>query len=51
MVTFTLFGVINELPVWYQPDGRKRPADIAEELSALLLAALRPAPTAAEPST
>jgi AcrR family transcriptional regulator len=43
MVTFTLFGVINELPVWYQPDGRKRPADIAEELSALLLTALRPA--------
>jgi AcrR family transcriptional regulator len=43
MVTFTLFGVINELPVWYQADGRKRPEDIAEELSALILAALRPA--------
>lgn len=43
MVTFTLFGVINELPVWYQPGGKKRPADIAEELSRLLLAALTPA--------
>jgi hypothetical protein len=43
MVTFTLFGVINELPVWYQPAGRKQPADIADELARLLLAALEPA--------
>ena len=42
MVTFTVFGVINELPVWYQPNGRKRPAEIAAELSAFVLAALEP---------
>lgn len=42
MVTFTLFGVVNELPVWYQPGGKKRAADIADELARLLLAALAP---------
>jgi AcrR family transcriptional regulator len=42
MVTFTVFGVINELPVWYQPHGRKRPAAIADELSDFVLAALEP---------
>jgi len=42
MVTFTVFGVINELPVWYRPDGPKRPAEIAAELSDLILAALAP---------
>jgi AcrR family transcriptional regulator len=45
MVAFTVFGVINELPTWYQPDGPKRPEEIADELSALVLAALTvPAP-------
>jgi AcrR family transcriptional regulator len=43
MVTFTVFGVINELPVWYRPDGEKRPAELAGELAALILAALAPA--------
>jgi AcrR family transcriptional regulator len=43
MVAFTVFGVINELPVWYRPDGEKLPADLANELSDLILAALRPA--------
>jgi AcrR family transcriptional regulator len=43
MVSFTLFGVINELPVWYRPDGPKQPAELAAELAALILAALRPA--------
>lgn len=47
MVTFTLFGVVNELPVWYQPGGKKRPADIADELARLLLAALVPSETSA----
>lgn len=42
MVSFTLFGVINELPVWYRPDGPKQPAELAAELAALILAALRP---------
>jgi AcrR family transcriptional regulator len=41
-VTFTVFGVINELPVWYRADGPKQPAEIAAELSDLILAALMP---------
>jgi hypothetical protein len=40
VVTFTVFGVINELPVWYRPGGRKRPALIAAELADIVLAAL-----------
>lgn len=40
MVTFTIFGVINELPLWYRPEGRKRPAQIGTELADLVLAAL-----------
>ncbi|MDQ2838460.1 MAG: TetR/AcrR family transcriptional regulator [Actinomycetota bacterium] len=53
MVTFTVFGVINELPVWYRPDGPKRPAQLAGELTELILAGLRPVedyrPAAAPP--
>ncbi len=37
MVTFTVFGVINELPVWYSPDGPKSPAQLAGELADLVL--------------
>lgn len=37
MVTFTMFGVINELPVWYSPDGLKSPAQLAGELAELVL--------------
>jgi AcrR family transcriptional regulator len=44
IITFTVFGVINELPVWYQPTGRKRPSAIAEELCNLVLAAVAPRP-------
>lgn len=44
MVTFTIFGVINELPLWYRPQGRKRPAQIAAELADLVLAALEVRP-------
>ncbi len=40
MVTFTIFGVINELPLWYRPHGRKRPAQIAAELADFVLSAL-----------
>jgi AcrR family transcriptional regulator len=42
IVTFTIFGLINELPLWYRPDGKARPAQIADELTALVLAALEP---------
>lgn len=40
VITFTIFGVINELPLWYRADGRKTAAQIATELSDLVLAAL-----------
>jgi len=39
-VTFTIFGFVNELPLWYRPDGRQRPAQLAGELADLVLAAL-----------
>jgi AcrR family transcriptional regulator len=39
-VTFTIFGFVNELPLWYKPTGRKRPAQLADELADLVLAAL-----------
>lgn len=39
-VTFTIFGVINELPLWYRPDGPKPAAQIAAELADFVLAAL-----------
>lgn len=39
-VTFTIFGVINELPLWYRPNGRKRPAQIGNELADFVLAGL-----------
>jgi AcrR family transcriptional regulator len=41
-VTFTIFGVINELPLWFKPQGRKRPSQIAGELADFVLAALEP---------
>jgi AcrR family transcriptional regulator len=39
-VTFTIFGFVNELPLWYRADGGKRPAQLASELADLVLAAL-----------
>lgn len=39
-VTFTIFGVINELPLWYHPTGTKSPAQIGAELSDFVLAGL-----------
>jgi AcrR family transcriptional regulator len=39
-VTFTIFGYVNELPLWYRPSGRQRPAQLATELADLVLAAL-----------
>jgi AcrR family transcriptional regulator len=47
-VTFTIFGFVNELPLWYKSTGRKRPAQLADELADLVLAALQP--TGLEPS-
>jgi AcrR family transcriptional regulator len=42
-VTFIVFGVINEMPLWYQAGGPKSPAEIAAEVSAFVLAGLDPA--------
>jgi AcrR family transcriptional regulator len=39
-VTFTIFGVVNELPVWYRPSGRTRPAQLAGEIADFVLAGL-----------
>jgi AcrR family transcriptional regulator len=39
-ITFTIFGVINELPTWYRPTGRKRPGQLADEIADFVLAAL-----------
>jgi AcrR family transcriptional regulator len=39
-ITFTIFGVINELPLWYRPSGRKKAAQIGAELADFVLAAL-----------
>jgi len=39
-ITFTIFGVINELPLWFRPSGRKKPAQIATELADFVLAGL-----------
>jgi len=41
-VTFIVFGMINEIPAWYRTAGRKTPAEIAEEVSGFVLAALIP---------
>lgn len=40
-VTLTIFGVINQLPVWYRPDGPKAPVEIGHEIADLILAALQ----------
>jgi AcrR family transcriptional regulator len=39
-ITFTIFGVINELPLWYRPSGRKKPTQIGTELADFVLRAL-----------
>jgi AcrR family transcriptional regulator len=39
-ITFTIFGVINELPLWYRPTGRKGPNQIATEIADFVLAGL-----------
>ncbi len=39
-VTFTIFGYVNELPLWFRPSGRQRPTQLGHELADLVLAAL-----------
>lgn len=42
IVTYTVFGMINQLTTWYRPEGPKTPARIAAELADFTLQALRP---------
>src|SRR6201999_993986 len=35
-------GVVNQLPVWYRPDGAKTPDKLGHEIADFVLAALRP---------
>ena len=39
-VTLVVFGVINQLPVWYRPRGAKTPAQLGTEIADLILAGL-----------
>jgi AcrR family transcriptional regulator len=41
-VTVVALGMVNQLPHWYRPDGPKRPDELADEVTAFLLAALEP---------
>jgi AcrR family transcriptional regulator len=41
-VTLVIFGVINQLPAWYRPDGAKSPAQLGGQIADLILAGLRP---------
>jgi AcrR family transcriptional regulator len=43
-ITLTIFGMINELPIWYRPDGPKSATQLGEELAEFVLAALEPLP-------
>jgi AcrR family transcriptional regulator len=37
-------GVVNQLPVWYRPDGVKTAEELGNEIADFVLAALRPEP-------
>lgn len=39
-ITFTIFGVINELPLWFRPSGHKKATQIATEIADFVLAGL-----------
>lgn len=41
-ITNTIFGFVNELPVWFKPGGRSKPAQLAEELADVVLTGLEP---------
>ena len=40
VITFTIFGVINELPIWFRPSGRKKAVQIGTELADFVLRGL-----------
>ena len=39
-VTLVIFGVVNQLPQWYRPDGPLSPRALGEEVAAFVLAGL-----------
>jgi AcrR family transcriptional regulator len=39
-VTLIVFGIVNQLPQWYRPEGPKTPAQLADEIADFVLAAL-----------
>jgi AcrR family transcriptional regulator len=41
-VTQIVFGVVNQLPHWYRPDGPTPPPQLAAEIATFVLAALEP---------
>lgn len=42
-VTLVVFGIVNQLPQWYQPGGATSPRQLADELADFVLAGLSPA--------
>jgi AcrR family transcriptional regulator len=40
-VTLIVFGIVNQLPQWYRPDGPKSPRQLADEIADFVLAALK----------
>jgi AcrR family transcriptional regulator len=41
-VTLMVFGIVNQLPHWYRPDGPTSPRQLAGEIAAFVLAGLSP---------
>jgi AcrR family transcriptional regulator len=41
MVTLAIFGVIQEIPMWYRSNGRRKPEEIGSELADIFLGALQ----------
>jgi AcrR family transcriptional regulator len=39
-VTLMVFGIVNQLPQWYRPDGPTSPRQLADEISAFVLCGL-----------
>ena len=43
-VTLMVFGIVNQLPQWYRPDGPTTPTQLAGEIADFVLAGLRAGP-------
>jgi len=39
-VTLIVFGIVNQLPQWYRPDGEKSPRQLGDEIADFVLAGL-----------